>query len=184
MSVSDHDHTEGRQNEAATVSQSAPTQTLPRAIEMTLNDEQVVVSQPPFRRLLDVLRDDLGLTGTKEGCGEGECGACSVLIDGMPVNSCLVPVCQVDGSTIVTVEGLAERDILHPVQQAFIDHGGAQCGICTPGMVVTAAWMIDNGVPSEQIHTVLAGNICRCTGYGAIITSVEAAIEAAQSERS
>ncbi len=184
MSASDHDHAEGHRHEAAPVSRGAQTQTVPRAIEMTLNGEQVVVSQPPFRRLLDVLRDDLGLTGTKEGCGEGECGACSVLIDGMPVNSCLVPVCQVDGSTIVTVEGLAERDILHPVQQAFIDHGGAQCGICTPGMVVTAAWMIDNGVPPEQIHTVLAGNICRCTGYGAIITSVEAAIEAAQAERS
>ena len=168
-----------RANEHNHSARSGPTMT----VQMTLNGQEVQTQQPPFRRLLDVLREDLGLTGTKEGCGEGECGACSVLIDGMPVNSCLVPICQTHGSELVTVEGLAERDALHPVQAAFIKHGGAQCGICTPGMVVTAAWMIDNGVPPDQIHTVLAGNICRCTGYGAIISRVEAAIEAAQAEQ-
>ena len=160
-----------------------PTQVVPQAITFTLNGAEVATAQPPFRRLLDVLRLDFGLTGSKEGCGEGECGACTVLLDGEPVNACLIPVCQAEGSTIVTVEGLAEHEVLHPVQQAFIDHGGAQCGICTPGMVVAAAWLVDNNIPADQIDRVLAGNICRCTGYAAIIASVEAAIAAAQVEQ-
>ncbi len=147
------------------------------AVEFRLNGGVEAFSAPPFRRLIDVLRVDMGLTGTKEGCGEGECGACTVLIDGAPVNACLVPFCQVQGTEVVTVEGLADHDILHPVQQAFVDHGGAQCGICTPGMVVSAAWMVDNGVPGEDIPRVLAGNICRCTGYGAIIDRVKPAID-------
>jgi len=155
-----------------------------QAITFTLNGAEVTVNQPPFRRLLDVLREDLGLTGTKEGCGEGECGACSILVDGAPVNACLIPVIQAQGSTLITVEGLASHEMLHPVQQAFIEHGGAQCGICTPGMVVTAAWLVDNQLPAERIGEVLAGNICRCTGYASIVTSVKAAIEQTQGGRS
>lgn len=158
------------------------TQVMPVAVTFSLNGAETVVSAPPFSRLLDVLRYELKLTGTKEGCGEGECGACSVMIDGMPVNACLVPFCQVEGAEVVTVEGLADHEVLHPVQQAFIDHGGAQCGICTPGMVVTAAWMVDAGIPADHIEKVMAGNICRCTGYGCIVDSVRAAIENAGGE--
>jgi aerobic carbon-monoxide dehydrogenase small subunit len=153
------------------------TQALPVAIGFTLNGVAIEHAAPPFTRLLDVLRYKLELTGTKEGCGEGECGACSVLIDGLPVNACLIPFCQVEGAEVVTVEGLADHGVLHPVQQAFIDHGGAQCGICTPGMVVTAAWMVDAGIPADHIERVMAGNICRCTGYSCIVDSVKAAIE-------
>ena len=125
-------------------------------------------------RLLDVLREELKLTGTKEGCGEGECGACTVLIDGQIVNSCLVPVAQIEGSNIKTIEGVAQESNLHAVQQAFIDHGGAQCGICTPGMVLAAINLLDrNPTPSEsEIRTGLAGNLCRCTGYMKIFESV------------
>jgi len=136
----------------------------------------------PMRRLLDVLREDLGLTGTKEGCGEGECGACSVLMDGQPVNSCLVPVCQAEGQAIVTIEGLADHAVLHPVQEAFLVHGGAQCGICTPGMVVTAAWMVDQGLAGSEVTRVLAGNLCRCTGYGQIVQAVQAVISSCASK--
>lgn len=164
------------------VSKGAITQALPVAISFTLNGEKTEFAAPPFMRLLDVLRYHLRLTGTKEGCGEGECGACTVLIDGMPVNACLVPFCQVEGADLVTVEGLAGHDVLHPVQQAFIDHGGAQCGICTPGMVITAAWMVDAGIPSDHIERVMSGNICRCTGYSCIVDSVKAAIDAAGEE--
>ncbi len=145
-------------------------------VRFTLNGAPQKLSVRPFRRLLDVLRTDLDLPGTKEGCGEGECGACSVLIDGEPINACLVPVIQCEGTTIVTVEGLAGHDALHPVQQAFMQHGGAQCGICTPGMVVTAAWMRDQKLGPEAIREKLAGNICRCTGYSAIVNSVAAAL--------
>ena len=125
-------------------------------------------------RLLDVLREELKLTGTKEGCGEGECGACTVLIDGQIVNSCLVPVAQVEGATITTIEGIANEKDLHSVQQAFIDHGGAQCGICTPGMVLAAINLLErNPNPNEsEIRTGLAGNLCRCTGYMKIFESI------------
>lgn len=125
-------------------------------------------------RLLDVLREELKLTGTKEGCGEGECGACTVLIDGQIVNSCLVPVAQVEGATITTIEGVAHERQLHSVQQAFIDHGGAQCGICTPGMVLAAINLLErNPNPNEsEIRTGLAGNLCRCTGYMKIFESI------------
>ena len=121
----------------------------------------------PMARLLDVLREELKLTGTKEGCGEGECGACTVLIDGQIVNSCLVPVAQVEGTTITTIEGIAHENNLHAVQQAFIEHGGAQCGICTPGMVLAAINLLERSPnPNEnEIRTGLAGNLCRCTGY-------------------
>jgi len=156
------------------------TQVMPMPVSFELNGEPVDIAAPPMRRLLDVLREDLGLKGTKEGCGEGECGACTVLLDDMPVNACLVPIAQCDGARIVTVEGIADHGVLHPVQQAFAKHGGAQCGICTPGMVVTAAWAVDHHVPAKLIRRVLAGNICRCTGYQAIVDSVEAAIAAEQ----
>lgn len=138
----------------------------------------------PMARLLDVLREELRLTGSKEGCGEGECGACTVLLDGEIVNSCLVPVAQVDGADITTIEGVANDDRLHAVQQAFIDHGGAQCGICTPGMVLAAVDLLSrNPEPSEaEIRTGLAGNLCRCTGYIKIFESVVHACQAHKGE--
>jgi len=127
-----------------------------------------------MERLLDVLREQLRLTGTKEGCGEGECGACSVIIDGQIVNSCLVPVAQVEGATIQTIEGIATEGQLHAVQQAFIECGGAQCGICTPGMVLAAVDLLKrNPNPSQtEIRNGLAGSLCRCTGYIKIFESV------------
>jgi carbon-monoxide dehydrogenase small subunit len=125
-------------------------------------------------RLLDVLREELGLTGTKEGCGEGECGACSVLIDGCLVNSCLVPVLQVEGAQVQTIEGVASGEQLHAVQEAFIETGGAQCGICTPGMVLAAISLLEhNPQPTDtDIRQGLAGNLCRCTGYMKIFDAV------------
>lgn len=130
-------------------------------------------------RLLDVLREELQLTGTKEGCGEGECGACSVLVNGELMNSCLVPVAQVSGANIATIEGLASGNQLHAVQQAFLTHGGAQCGICTPGMVLAAISLLErNPNPTEaDIRTGLAGNLCRCTGYMKIFEAVVAACQ-------
>ncbi len=145
----------------------------------TVNGEIVEVEGPGMRRLLDVLREDLGLTGTKEGCGEGECGACSVLLDGEVVDSCLVPICQVDGGIIRTVEGLARQGPegsveLDPLQQAFLDAGGAQCGICTPGMLMAAgAYLAAGGGPDEgAIREAIAGNLCRCTGYTKIVEAI------------
>ena len=143
-------------------------------ISFTLNGAPQSVEVFPMARLLDVLREQLHLTGTKEGCGEGECGACTVVLDGRIVNSCLVPIAQVDGSDITTIEGVAQQDQLHAVQQAFIDHGGAQCGICTPGMVLAAVDLL-NRIPSPSetdIRNGLAGNLCRCTGYIKIFESV------------
>jgi aerobic carbon-monoxide dehydrogenase small subunit len=145
----------------------------------TVNGEPREAAVPGMRRLLDVLREDLGLTGTKEGCGEGECGACTVIVDGLVVDSCLVPVCQVDGADIRTVEGLsdAETQALNPLQQAFLERGGAQCGICTPGMLMAAQAYLDDGGPAEadDIREAIAGNLCRCTGYTKIIDAIEAA---------
>ncbi len=128
----------------------------------------------PMERLLDVLRHQLRLTGTKEGCGEGECGACTVFINGEIVNSCLVPVAQVDGASITTIEGITSDDQLHVVQKAFIEYGGAQCGICTPGMVMAAVDLLKrNPNPTEiDIRNGLAGNLCRCTGYMKIFEAV------------
>jgi len=143
-------------------------------IDCTVNGEQRTVHAHPMSRLLDVLREQMHLTGTKEGCGEGECGACSVVVDGRIVNSCLVPIAQVAGATIKTIEGVATGDQLHAVQQAFIDCGGAQCGICTPGMVMAAVDLLErNPNPNEaEIRNGLAGNLCRCTGYMKIFESV------------
>jgi carbon-monoxide dehydrogenase small subunit len=136
-----------------------------------LNGRRVEVAAPPARRLLDVLREECALTGTKEGCGEGECGACTVLLDGAAVASCLVPFAQVRGCEVTTIEGLHGR---HPLQQAFLTHGAAQCGICTPGMIM-AAVPLPRGVRLPQVREALAGNLCRCTGYAAIYRAVLAA---------
>jgi carbon-monoxide dehydrogenase small subunit len=148
-------------------------------IDCVINNEPRTLDAYPMERLLDVLREQLRLTGTKEGCGEGECGACSVMIDGQIVNSCLVPVAQVQGTSIQTIEGIATDDQLHAVQQAFIECGGAQCGICTPGMVLAAVNLLaKNPHPSAaEIRTGLAGNLCRCTGYMKIFESVVRACE-------
>ena len=141
-----------------------------------VNGDPVEVDAPGMRRLLDVLREDLGLTGTKEGCGEGECGACTVVVDGAVVDSCLVPVCQVEGSEVRTVEGLAPAGgaALGPLQQAFLEAGGAQCGICTPGMLMAARAYIDDGGGQDEgaIREAIAGNLCRCTGYTKIIEAI------------
>jgi carbon-monoxide dehydrogenase small subunit len=144
------------------------------AIRCRVNGHDVSVDGHPMERLLDVLRHQLRLTGTKEGCGEGECGACAVLMDGQLVNSCLVPLAQASGASITTIEGVANGDRLHAVQDAFITHGGSQCGICTPGMVLAAISLIDRTPdPSlDQIRNALAGNLCRCTGYMRIFEAV------------
>jgi aerobic-type carbon monoxide dehydrogenase small subunit (CoxS/CutS family) len=139
-------------------------------ISCTINGKKHQLGAHPMRRLLDVLREDCQLTGTKEGCGEGECGACTVLVDGVPVNSCLVPVAHVDGTTVMTIEGVHSE----PLQEAFVVHGGAQCGICTPGMIM-AALNIRRGASLPEVKDALAGNLCRCTGYEAIFKSVLAA---------
>ena len=137
-------------------------------LKLTLNGKRTKLDVHPMKRLLDVLREDCRLTGTKEGCGEGECGACTVLIDGSPVNACLVPAAHVEGARVMTIEGLNGR---HPLQRAFIDHGGAQCGICTPGMIM-AAVALGRKPTLDRIRTGLAGNLCRCTGYEAIYRSI------------
>jgi carbon-monoxide dehydrogenase small subunit len=153
-------------------------------IRLTVNGESRLVSVPPMKRLLDVLREDLHLTGTKEGCGEGECGSCSVRMNGELVNSCLVPVLQAEGAEIQTVEGLAFDGDLHPLQEAFLHEGGAQCGICTPGMLMAAAQLLAHSPhPSDaEIREGLAGNLCRCTGFIRIFASVAAAAAAQDAE--
>ena len=151
---------------------------MPRVeMEFRVNGASRRVEVYPMERLLDVLREEIGLTGTKEGCGEGECGACSVLVNGDLVNSCLVPVLQVDGCEILTVEGLAKNGRLHPLQEAFAKTGGAQCGICTPGMILASYQLLARWPhPTEdQIREGLAGNLCRCTGYQKIFDAVRQA---------
>jgi aerobic carbon-monoxide dehydrogenase small subunit len=146
-------------------------------LTMTVNSAQHTVTVHPMARLLDVLREGLKLTGTKEGCGEGECGACSILMDGRIVNSCLIPAAQAQDAVIVTVEGLSEAGDLSPLQDAFLKHNAAQCGFCTPGMLITAQDLL-NRCPSPdepQVKESLAGNICRCTGYVKILDAVRTA---------
>jgi carbon-monoxide dehydrogenase small subunit len=147
-------------------------------LRFQVNAQPAEVDVLPMKRLLDTLREDLRLTGTKEGCGEGECGACTVLIDGRAVNSCLVPTLQVEGAQVTTVEGLAKGDAMHAVQQAFLKHGGAQCGICTPGFLVAAAELLARDArPSRlAVREALAGNLCRCTGYQKIVDAVANAL--------
>ncbi len=150
------------------------------ALSLTVNGTVRTVDVSPWKRLLDVLREDLALTGTKEGCGEGECGACTVLLDGAPVCACLVIVGQAADRAVTTVEGLADGPILHAVQRELVVRGGAQCGICTPGIAVCAAAVVDRGVihgddARAQVRQLLAGNICRCTGYQLIVDAVCAA---------
>jgi carbon-monoxide dehydrogenase small subunit len=146
-------------------------------VQLTVNGKPQRLHVPPMKRLLDVLREDLHLTGTKEGCGEGECGACAVLLDGVLVNSCLVPALQGNGSRICTIEGVSTEGRLHPIQQCFLERGGAQCGICTPGMILATHHLLDKhpNPTLEQIQEGLAGNLCRCTGYMRIFESVQEA---------
>jgi carbon-monoxide dehydrogenase small subunit len=149
-------------------------------LRFQINGVEREIDAPPMKRLLDALREDLRLTGTKEGCGEGECGACSVIVDGEVINSCLAPVCQTQGAKIITVEGLARDGRLDPLQQAFLECGGAQCGICTPGMLIAARALLDaNPRPTrDEIKEAIAGNLCRCTGYVKIIDAIEQAAKA------
>jgi carbon-monoxide dehydrogenase small subunit len=149
------------------------------SFSFTVNGEPVELRAPGMRRLLDALREDLGLTGTKEGCGEGECGACSVLLDGEVVDSCLVPLCQVEGARVETVEGLAREERLNVLQAAFLETGGAQCGICTPGMLMAGEAFLASGADptDDAIREAIAGNLCRCTGYTKIIEAIALAAE-------
>ena len=152
-------------------------------IEVTINGEKRQVETAGHRRLLDVLRDEFSLFGTKEGCGEGECGACTVLLEGEAVNSCLVAVGQVNGKSLTTIEGMADGTTLHVIQQALIDFGGAQCGICTPGVALCAKWALEKepNASKERLRELMSGNICRCTGYQAIVDAVVSAQEGADS---
>ena len=146
-------------------------------LNLSVNGDPVSLAVEPHLTLLEVLRDTLGLTGTKEGCGAGNCGACTVLLDGEPVNSCLLLAVEAEGSEVITVEGLGNDDNLHPVQKALIAHGGVQCGFCTPGVVLSSVALLKrNPRPTEaEIRDALAGNLCRCTGYDKIVRSVLAA---------
>jgi carbon-monoxide dehydrogenase small subunit len=145
-----------------------------QALTMKLNGEEVTVQVKPSALLVEVLRDQLELTGTKVACGEGECGACTVLLDGVPVNSCLVPALKAQGREVMTVEGLAPLGDLHPLQKAFVEHGAVQCGYCTPGMLMSAKALLDhNPNPTEdEVRLSISGNLCRCTGYAKIVEAI------------
>ncbi|MBU2507440.1 MAG: (2Fe-2S)-binding protein [Bacteroidetes bacterium] len=144
-------------------------------LEFTLNGKNVSIETEPGKRLLDLLRKDFKLTGTKEGCSIGECGACTILLDKLAVNSCLILAGQINGSDIITIEGINEADVLHTLQQKFLEHGAVQCGFCTPGMIISAyALLLEKPDPSyEDILNALEGNLCRCTGYKQIISAVQ-----------
>jgi carbon-monoxide dehydrogenase small subunit len=147
-----------------------------QTLRMKLNGEQVTVQVKPSATLVEVLRDQLELTGTKVACGEGECGACTVLLDGQSVNSCLLPALKAQGREVLTVEGLAPPGELHPLQKAFVEHGAVQCGYCTPGMLMSATALLDrNPNPTEEeIRLAISGNLCRCTGYAKIVEAIKA----------
>lgn len=151
-----------------------------KLIELRINGDLYEVAIDPRRTLVEVLRDDLDLTGTKESCGDGDCGACTVLMDGKPVNSCLTLALEAQGKDILTIEGLAQNGKLHPVQQAFIDHFAVQCGFCTPGMILSATALLDrNPHPTEdEVRKAISGNLCRCTGYVKIVEAILAVAEA------
>ena len=150
-----------------------------REIKFTLNGKPCEVAVKPWRTLLEMLREDLQLTGVKEGCGEGECGSCTVIMNGKSVNSCLVPAMEADNQEIVTIEGLADGDNLHPIQRAFMDKAGMQCGFCTPGMIMSAKVLLEKtpNPSEEEIREGISGNFCRCTGYTKIIESIQAVSE-------
>jgi carbon-monoxide dehydrogenase small subunit len=145
-----------------------------QTLTMQLNGEEVTVQVKPSAMLVEVLRDQLELTGTKVACGEGECGACTVLLDGQPVNSCLVPALKAQGREVMTVEGLAPLGKLHPLQKTFVEHGAVQCGYCTPGMLMSAKALLDhNPNPTEEeVRLAISGNLCRCTGYAKIVEAI------------
>ncbi len=146
-------------------------------ISFTLNGKEIQIDAPPDRRVLDILREDLNLTGTKESCGTGECGACAILVDGQSRLSCLMLAAQLDNRSITTIEGIVPEDGLHPIQEAFVEHGAVQCGFCTPGMVISAADLLQrNPYPTRsEIREGLSGNLCRCTGYQKIVDAVQKA---------
>jgi len=153
-------------------------------ITLTINNTPHTIEVPPMKRLLDVLREDLALTGTKEGCGEGECGACAVILNGELVNSCLIPALQANNTHIITIEGVSTDGHLHPIQQCFLEKGGAQCGICTPGMVLATHHLLAKhpNPTLDEIKEGLAGNLCRCTGYMRIFESVNEAAKTLNSQ--
>ena len=156
---------------------SSPESNAKCGVHFTVNGKAIKVLAHPMERLLDVLRNELGLTGAKEGCGEGECGSCAVLLDGMLVNSCLIPVAQASRASIVTIEGISAHALIKPLQQAFLECGGAQCGICTPGMILAAVHLLEKEPEPAmaEIREGLSGNLCRCTGYMQIFEAVERA---------
>jgi carbon-monoxide dehydrogenase small subunit len=156
-----------------------------KKIRFTINSRPCELAIKPWQTLLELIREDLKLTGTKEGCGEGECGSCTVIMGGRTVNSCLVPAMEADGQEILTIEGMSDGDKLHPIQEAFVEHSGTQCGFCTPGMIMSAkALLDDNPDPSqEEIREGISGNLCRCTGYTKIFESISAAAHAMKREK-
>lgn len=146
-----------------------------RLIKLTVNGKEYELAVETHRTLLEVLRNDLHLMGTKEGCGQGDCGACTVILDGKPVTSCLVLALQANGREVLTIEGVADGGRLHPLQQAFVDHGAIQCGFCTPGMILSSKWLTErNPNPTDaEIRTAISGNLCRCTGYQKIVEAIK-----------
>ena len=156
-----------------------------KLLQLTVNGDLRQILVEPYYSLLDTLRDELHLTGTKKGCDEGDCGACTVILNGKPVTACLVLAHSAHDAQVTTVEGLAARDVLHPVQQAFAEHGGLQCGFCTPGLIMSAVGLLEsNSSPSaEEVKYAIGGNLCRCTGYSKVVESILAAVEAMDGQK-